>query len=262
MQDSESATDVDLRAGTGGCAMSGFVSLTSVLKPWFEKDRSELPGDLDEAWPVGSRQRGGLDVLLGIWDGCTPTGRRSVAAQFDASRNPANENEGTEEWDLIARRFDLKADLKKIETGPSTDEARRQERRDDLSQQIAAIDARLSELATDARAATGEAGGSPVEPTPTEGCAPDSADRTPPVYKTGGQGRPTSMNLITHELARRCAAGEVQATAAAEAKALAAWLAQNHPQAPMAGAKTIGNSLRAELRKAVNEAKTRKEPPK
>jgi hypothetical protein len=240
---------------------SEFVSLTSVLEPWFEKDRSELPGDWDDAWR-DSRQAASMKFLLSLWDGLSTTQRRTMAAQFDASGDPAKQNERREEWDLVVHQFNLQADLDEIETGPTKDVATRQERRDDLKQKITAIDARLSKPATGARAAAGEAGGSPVEPTPTEGCAPDSGDRTPPVYKTGGQGRPTSMNLIAGELARRREAGEVHTTQAAEAKALAAWLAQAHPQAPRAGVKAIGNSLGKKLREAVDEAKTRKERPK
>jgi len=111
--------------------------------------------------------------------------------------------------------------------------------------------------------------GAPAEHLPPDAPAPadaaqeaESADRTAPSYKTGAQGRPTSINLIASELKRRRATGQVLVTQAAEAGALAAWLAQAHPDAPKAGPKAIQNSLRAKLSEAVNEAKTRNERPK
>ena len=99
----------------------------------------------------------------------------------------------------------------------------------------------------------------PLAPTSQE---VESAGRTTPVYKSGAQGRPTSMSLIRSELERRRKAGTVSDTQEKEAKELAAWLAQNHPEAPKASAKAICNSLRPRLREAVREQKTRKERPK
>jgi hypothetical protein len=129
--------------------MVEFVSLTSVLEPWFETALSELPdADAFASAVRGSRQAGGLNFLLSLWDGLPPARRRTMAAQFDASRDPANEDAGAEEYDLVARLFDLEADLKDILIGPTTDAARRQERRDDLSRQIGEIKARQRELAT------------------------------------------------------------------------------------------------------------------
>ena len=239
--------------------MGEFVSLTSVLEPWFDRPKVvEVPGCLSLLLPDGSRQRGGLRFLRQLWDGLSPVRRRLMAAQFDASNDPANKITAT-------TAFEIEGKIQKWEAAatPTARDLGEQERAlETLRRQSAEIDAGGIIFATDARAAAGEAGGSPVEPTPTEGWAPDSADRTPPVYKTGGQGRPTSMNLIASELERRRAAGEVRATQAAEAEALAAWRAQAHPKAPKASAKTIGNSLRTELREAVTEARARKEHPK
>jgi hypothetical protein len=145
--------------------MGEFVSLTSVLDEWFDKDRSELPDALASAWR-GSRQAGGLNFLLSVWPGLSPAQRRIMAAQIDASRDPANQNTGTEEWDLIASQFKMESDRKEIEAGITTDVVRKQERLDYLSREIAGIEARLSELSADGRTAAGDTSGSPAEMAP------------------------------------------------------------------------------------------------
>jgi hypothetical protein len=77
-------------------------------------------------------------------------------------------------------------------------------------------------------------------------------------YRSGLQGRPTCKPLLARELKRRREAGEVLSTMSAEARHLAAWVRRAYPEAAQATAKTIQNSLRPELREAVNEAKARK----
>jgi hypothetical protein len=147
---------------------SEFVSLTSVLEPWFEKDRSELPGDLDEAWR-DSRQAGGVKFLLSLWDGLSPTRRRTMAAQFDYSYDPANR-------DAAKAAFEIEREIEKWEavaTPTARDLGKQEKVLKKLRRAAAAIDARLSKPATDARAAAGEADGSPVEPTPTEAASPE-----------------------------------------------------------------------------------------
>jgi hypothetical protein len=90
----------------------------------------------------------------------------------------------------------------------------------------------------------------------------EGADQTGSPYKTGTQGRPSGINLIRSELERRRAAGLVLLTMVKESVQLATWLAAHHPKAPRTGPKAIRNSLRVELREAVDEAKARKERPK
>ncbi len=73
--------------------------------------------------------------------------------------------------------------------------------------------------------------------------------------RTGAAGRPSSIsNLVRPELIRRAAAGETLSTVTAETQALSDWLAKNHPNQPQVTAKALENSLRAELRKAVDAA--------
>jgi hypothetical protein len=87
---------------------------------------------------------------------------------------------------------------------------------------------------------------------------PPPADVPPtpraPAYRSGAQGRPTSINLIRAELGRRRNTKQVLTTLTAESEALAVWLADKHPAAPTASPKTIRNSLRVELKQAVEEA--------
>jgi hypothetical protein len=64
-------------------------------------------------------------------------------------------------------------------------------------------------------------------------------------YHTGLPGRPTIAHLIVAELRRRIAAGECEATANAEAKALQKWASSAHPNARTPTEKTIENRIRS-----------------
>jgi hypothetical protein len=195
--------------------MSDFKSLTSELEPWFDKPFEELPEEIRELikrrfppaedWNSGDPRRGLPKQFVSAWNSFTPDQRREAAAWSDRQRDPAHKAENDAEWDLIVRLLDLQADLKKIETGPSTDEARRQERRDNLSRQIADIEARLREPVADAAPLTPVADAAPLSPVAVDpstdaraaaGAAASTAaddiergDRTAPVYKSGAQGR-------------------------------------------------------------------------
>jgi hypothetical protein len=83
-----------------------------------------------------------------------------------------------------------------------------------------------------------------------------------PIYRTGMQGRPSSSSLIAAQLERRREAGQTLDTQVAEADALAAWLVQEHPEAPKTGSKAIRTSLTTNkaLRAAVKEVQSRKRP--
>jgi hypothetical protein len=97
---------------------------------------------------------------------------------------------------------------------------------------------------------------------PTTDAVATAPDPAPP-YRTGGQGRPTSIQLIAPELERRRLAGKVLGTSTAEAQALSEWLGEVHPEASPTTAKTIRNSLRDKLRAAVEETNAaQKERPK
>jgi hypothetical protein len=178
---------------------SEFVSLTSVLEPWFEKDRSELPGDLDEAWR-GSRQAAGVKFLLSLWDGLSTTQRRTMAAQFDFSHDPANKVAAKAAFEVEEKALKIARRIKKWEAvaTPTACDLEKQERTlEELEREASANDARACELATDARAAAGGPGGSPVKPTPTVGCAPDSAEvaSSEPVIAPAPAANPASAAL-------------------------------------------------------------------
>jgi hypothetical protein len=95
----------------------------------------------------------------------------------------------------------------------------------------------------------------------TPGSPESTAPAETPPYRTGTQGRPTSINLVAAELVRRQGAGQTLDTQAAEARALTAWLVHTHPEAPKIGDKAIRTNVTTSelLRAAVAEAKARKE---
>jgi len=95
---------------------------------------------------------------------------------------------------------------------------------------------------------------------PASATPPTPAPATPPapaeILSTGAPGRPSSMHLIRAEHRRRLDAGEAHESLAAEARYLAAWLAQQHPTAPRATAKTVENAIReAHRRRATRPPK-------
>jgi hypothetical protein len=68
--------------------------------------------------------------------------------------------------------------------------------------------------------------------------------------RSGGAGRPSSMDLVEREFECRKEAGEIEATLAAQARVLAAWFPEAHPGEVRPTAKTIENRLRDLYRKA------------
>jgi hypothetical protein len=90
---------------------------------------------------------------------------------------------------------------------------------------------------------------SPVPP-------PHSHDaKIQPIYSTGAPGKPTSRHLVAQELKRREEAEETCDSQTKEAEVLAAWLKATHPLAPPMGGKAIQNSLRSELKHALNRTR-------
>jgi hypothetical protein len=65
--------------------------------------------------------------------------------------------------------------------------------------------------------------------------------------KAGAPGRPSSMGIVMAEFERRRGNGGCESSRQAEADALAAWLAKNHPEAPTLKAKSIFNKLPADF---------------
>jgi hypothetical protein len=63
-----------------------------------------------------------------------------------------------------------------------------------------------------------------------------------PTGRTGGKGRPTSMDYIEEELRRRHAAGEMRETFLAESEELSAWVKDTHPLLPRPKAGSIRSS--------------------
>lgn len=76
----------------------------------------------------------------------------------------------------------------------------------------------------------------------------DNAAPAGPEYYTGAPGRPTSMQLVELEHSSRWDRGEASKRIGAEAKELAHWLMETHPNAPWLTVKTIANRLRKEHR--------------
>ena len=63
------------------------------------------------------------------------------------------------------------------------------------------------------------------------------------VAKTGSPGKPSSMHIVIAEFERRRANNRCEGSRTAEAKTLAAWLKEQHPQAPPCEYKAILNKL-------------------
>jgi hypothetical protein len=68
------------------------------------------------------------------------------------------------------------------------------------------------------------------------------------IVSSGSPGRSTSRQIYMAEFKRRCEAGIAEAVVKAEAAYLESWMAQRHPGAPGAEAKTIENNIRADHR--------------
>jgi hypothetical protein len=68
------------------------------------------------------------------------------------------------------------------------------------------------------------------------------------IHHTGAPGRPSLMHLVEAEYRARCNRGEAEASIGAEAKALAEWLQNKHPDVPRLKPKSIANRLRHEHR--------------
>ncbi len=78
--------------------------------------------------------------------------------------------------------------------------------------------------------------------------ASDTAGVSPDPYRTGLPGRTTIKHLILAEFQRRAAAGEVERTLAAEARALQKWATREHQNAPTPAPGTIENHIREKYR--------------
>jgi hypothetical protein len=76
-----------------------------------------------------------------------------------------------------------------------------------------------------------------------------------PQASSGAPGRPTSIHLVKIEYDARWRRGEALERIGAEAEALAAWLADKHPESPQLTAKTIANNLGAEHRRRWHAAR-------
>jgi hypothetical protein len=69
-------------------------------------------------------------------------------------------------------------------------------------------------------------------------------------YKSGGPGRPTSINLVMQEFRSRLDRGVTASSITVESEALAKWLKEHHPDAPQLKPKTIRNHIASEYRQA------------
>jgi hypothetical protein len=80
-------------------------------------------------------------------------------------------------------------------------------------------------------------------------------ESSPPIYRTGAPGKPTSMHLVEAEFRARCDRGEAKPTIGDEAEILAEWLRRTHPNAPPLTPKTVKNQLRAAHREWRDKAR-------
>ena len=74
------------------------------------------------------------------------------------------------------------------------------------------------------------------------------------IHHSGAPGRPSSMHLVEAEYRARWHRGEAEASIGAEAKTLAEWLQNKHPDVPRLKPKSIANRLRHEHRKRTTKA--------
>jgi hypothetical protein len=70
--------------------------------------------------------------------------------------------------------------------------------------------------------------------------------------RAGAPGRPTSTHLVLEELARRGAAGELEASIRQEAAVLSTWLSRQHRSMPQLSAKAISNKIGTKFRELRN----------
>jgi hypothetical protein len=78
--------------------------------------------------------------------------------------------------------------------------------------------------------------------TPEQG--PDVPAPSAAEYRSGAAGRPSSRQLVEHEMRARADRGEIKSSLTEEAADLATWLTTAHPTAPPMTSKTIANVTR------------------
>ena len=76
-------------------------------------------------------------------------------------------------------------------------------------------------------------------------------------YRTGAPGRPGSRHFVLREFQRRAASGDLEETLAEQARVLAGWLEENHPEAHPITAGTVENILRGDYHEAQRRLKRR-----
>jgi hypothetical protein len=86
------------------------------------------------------------------------------------------------------------------------------------------------------------------------GLSQDTMKDPSQIHHTGAPGRPSSMHLVEAEYRARWHRGEAEASIGAEAKTLAEWLQNKHPDVPRLKPKSIANRLRREHRERIANA--------
>jgi hypothetical protein len=86
------------------------------------------------------------------------------------------------------------------------------------------------------------------------GLSQDTMKVPPQIHHTGAPGRPSSMHLVEAEYRARWHRGEAEASIGAEAKTLAEWLQNKHPDVPQLQPKSIANRLRHDHRERIGKA--------
>jgi hypothetical protein len=74
-------------------------------------------------------------------------------------------------------------------------------------------------------------------------------------YRTGAPGKPSSAHLVKNELERRGETGQIESNLEKQAKSLAEWLKEKHPNAPPMTVRTIENQIRDLYRSLKNPQK-------
>jgi hypothetical protein len=87
-----------------GVFMSTFVSLTSRLEGWFDKQLADIPEEV--------RQLIEEEFFPFTWDKCSESDRRFIAKQEDLGNDPATESFREIRWEYAERRSDIELEIK------------------------------------------------------------------------------------------------------------------------------------------------------
>jgi hypothetical protein len=111
--------------------MNSFSSLTLTLTDWFERPLRDLPDAVS--------QRVAEEFFPFRWDLLSPDQRRDFAQQWDYKNDPATAAQRQAGWDLVARRWEVKAKIREWElvgAGTAGDLATKEARLAELREEV------------------------------------------------------------------------------------------------------------------------------